>query len=208
MHISQILAQKAETSPIQVIKPGMIITPDQVKALISFVRERSLATNEGDWALIGGLAMQWHGCPRMTGNCDVVVDRPLGFPTLKLQPGTDYCGDKWVAPDGARLTVINRQDEYKGLYRDALLCALESGKGVHVVRPEHLAVMKFAVQTREQDLDVRWLLKREALTDRDKALDLVKEHLGKFAATAFQKAIQEADCDLEQNGPPDRWDYP
>ncbi len=210
MHISQILAAKAKTSPVSVMKPGRFITPAQAETFIVMVREAAKAQGV-QWALVGGVAMQWHGSPRFTGNCDIAVTGTIMLKDLDpLIPTTAYGGLKWLAPDNSRLTTIDRRDGYRGLYHEAIHEAWEDDR-YRVVRPEWLTAMKFACQDSDHDLDLQWLLRRgsQGLTDLEKTAKIVSRHLGgQFAETVFRKAVAQVDCDLEMNGAPERGDYP
>lgn len=210
MHISQVLAAKAKTCPISVIKPGRFISPAQAGRFISMVQEAA-KSQDVEWVLIGGLAMQWHGSPRLTGNCDIAVTSLMGFRGLEPVRYADNIGRrKWIAPDGSRLTLLSRSDGYQSLYEAAIVAA-HVENGLRVVQPEYLAAMKFACQDVDHDLDLQWLLRRspEGLIDLSKAAEIVSKHLGgQFAETMFRKAVDQAACDLEMNGTPARGDYP
>lgn len=209
MHISQVLAIRAKTSPISVIKPGRFISPAQAEQFIVMVREEAKVQGV-EWALIGGLAMQWHGSPRLTGNCDIAVTGPITLKDLKSSTVTEYGGRKWLAPDNSRLTTVDRRDGYQSLYREAIRESWQDDR-YRVVRPEWLAAMKFACQDVDHDLDLQWLLRRgpQGLLDRQKTAQIIFQHLGgQFAETAFRKTVEESDCDLEMNGAPEIGDYP
>lgn len=210
MHISQILAQKAKSRKIHVIQPGRFITPDQAERFISLVSKTAKECRVG-WALIGGLALQWHGCPRLTSNCDIAVSSLMGFQELEPIGHRDEMGrQKWASPDGARLTLLCRNDGYRSLYEAAIADARVEA-GLRVVQPEYLAAMKFACLGVDHELDLQWLLKRTTtgLVDREKAVAIVRFHLGgQFAEEAFHRALEKADFDVEANGAATSRDYP
>lgn len=210
MHLSQILAQRAKEKPVHVIQPGRFIMPEQAERFIS--RVSAAASEMGfRWALIGGLALQRYGCPRLTGNCDIAVTSRIGFSDLERTGHPDESGrQKWTAKDGSRLTLVSRADGYQSLYEAAIAEACMEG-GLRIVLPEYLAAMKFACLGVGHEMDLQWLLKRTrtGLVDREKSIAIVRLHLGgQFAEAAFLKALEKADFDVEANGAPTSRDYP
>lgn len=209
MHISQILAQMAKTHPIQVIKPGRFINPDQIYAFLELVRVASEAA-QARWALIGGLALQWHGSPRLSSNCDVACTRDLSFPGLEKVGAAPSGGTIWKNTDSSRMSVLVRADGYQSLFEDAIQNAVEKD-GVYVARPEWLAAMKFACVDPSHSLDLKWIMRRHGrgLVDVKKTSDLIHSHLGgQYARTAFSRFMDDVEVSLIMEPDLDRCEYP
>jgi hypothetical protein len=149
-----------------------------------------LAEREGvRIALLGGFALQHYGSDRLTGDIDVVAEeRVRGLP-----PGTalSFGGEQTEAPNGVPVDVVLRDDEYAGLYQEALEHATRvEGMPAPLVRPEHLAAMKM-VAARDRDmLDLDFLI-ASSVVDAKKARAIIKKHLGPYGAQEFDRIVDE-----------------
>lgn len=69
-------------------------------------------------ALVGGLALQHYGSPRLTGDVDVVAEELLDG--LRKGRQLSFGGEATKAPNGVPVDVIVRADGYAALYQEAL----------------------------------------------------------------------------------------
>ena len=132
--------------------------------------------NGVDWALVGGLAMALYGSDRTTKDIDIIADKLLPLEKVGdlLQGGERYLiktNKKDVAVDW-----IIRKDEFKKLFAQALEEAVKI-KGVPVLTPEWLVILKFIAGRFKDQEDAVFLLSRKNLVDRK----LIKEHIIKHA---------------------------
>jgi len=145
------------------------------------------AANGGDVALAGGLAMQVWGSRRLTGDLDVVANSDLGYTGPMLSFGGVRTQEHEIDLD-----VIVRDDEWRGLYEEALTEAVEvSGVPMPVIAPEYLAAMKMVAGRSKDEGDVRYLVLMGDF-DRKKAEAIVRRHLGPYAVKEFRAVIDEA----------------
>lgn len=140
-------------------------------------------------ALIGGLAMQHYGSPRLTGDVDVVVTRPIeGLTSIGL---LTFGGYKAVTSTDVPVDVVLRDDDYAELYSEALNTAVTMEAGpMRIVRPEYLAVMKMEAGRKRDDADLEFLI-TEAVIDVPKTREVVLRHLGRYAAREFTALVDE-----------------
>lgn len=151
------------------------------------------------YALIGGVALASHGCPRLISNVDIATDFRMDLKlvldrTLKCG-GASYLGGK--------LKVIRRSDEYAALYQDAILTARVGSFGYPVASIEHLGAMKLSMREGHHRLDLEWILLRKS-TDQRKLQDLVYAHVGgrfgvDFLGDIKAEAEMEAELDLDRS---------
>jgi hypothetical protein len=131
-------------------------------------------------AIVGGLAMQTWGSDRLTKDVDLIVAR---VPPDVAHSKPLVFGGVAIIVDGIDVDLIDRDDDYAGLYAEALDNAEEfDDLPAPVVAPEYLVAMKMVAGRPKDDLDVNYLL-----SDPDLALNfkqtegIVREHLGKQA---------------------------
>jgi hypothetical protein len=183
----------------QVVGKGKFIDPEQINRLIDLVSKASekygLST-----ALVGGVAMQVYGSDRLTKDLDIVSDQPIPDPSpLKRTGPLHFGGDAYQAPDGSKLDVIVRNDEFTALYQEALANAITTPEGIPIVTPEYLAAMKLGAGTDKHLLDLKWLIKQPDLLDVKKAENIVYRTMGgKFAQDIFRKIVDLALLEKEQ----------
>lgn len=186
------------------------INPEQIDRAIIAVK--SMSEREGAMAiLIGGVAMQVYGSPRLTKDVDFAVDRPLPQPeNFRFLGPIDFGGGAYIAPDGAKIDIVVRNDEYKALYDEAIQAAILSEEGILIVSPEYLAAMEFAAHTEKHTLDLKWLLKQKGLVGRRLVSNLIYRHVGqKFGVESFDRVLDEVELELRRrSGPSDPTDYP
>lgn len=183
--------------------------PDRAEQLTQIVRE-SADTVGAKWALIGGLAMQWYGSPKLTRSCDVISSRDLTFDALRRIKPIPSGGTLWRDPDGFDLSVRVRSDGYRALYEGALGEAVEKD-GLWIVRPEWLAAMKFACIGDGHTLDLHWILRRESLglVDVKRVEEIVNACLGGlFAKKSFRRTMDQVSASLKLEPSLDRCEYP
>lgn len=157
------------------------LSPDTLIAEIRMLA--SILTQQGvSFALIGGVAMGVYGSDRLTVDLDFVVDSipPCFQDAAPLEIG----GVQIKTAQGVEVDFVDRNDEYRALYREALAAARPHPGlgGVRVVPAEFLAAMKLAVG-REKDLgDLAFLLATPGVLDYAKTRKVVATHLGVYAA--------------------------
>jgi hypothetical protein len=191
------------------VRPVKFIDPDQVEEFIRLVKESAKAI-DAEWALIGGLAMQWYGSPRLTGNCDVISSKDLPLETLENIKKIHSGGTLWKNTNGFELSVHVRNDEYRALFDGALKEAVQEN-GMRVVRPEWLAAMKFACVDERHTLDLHWILRRESrgLVDVKRVEQIVYRYLGGlFAKRSFRRTMENVATSLMLERSLDGCEYP
>jgi len=191
------------------VRPVKFIGPAQVERFIELVRESAKVAG-ADWALVGGLAMQWYGSPSLTRNCDIISSRELSFESLERVKAIPSGGAIWKDSNGFELSVRVRIDEYKALFDEALKEAVEKD-GMKVVRPEWLAAMKFACVDEAHMLDLQWILRRESLglVDVRHVEQIVYDYLGGlFAKRSFRRTMETVAVSLKLYPSLDGCEYP
>lgn len=145
-------------------------------------------------AVVGGLAVQLYGSPRLTKDVDVVArSLPAGSGEFPQKAPLSFGGFTYGTPAGIDLDWIVRNDEYRALYEDALDAAQPQDDGLLVVPADYLSAMKFATLRPKDYEDLMYLLGEPGLIDLQAARNLVYRFLGgKFASDQFAAAIQEA----------------
>lgn len=181
------------------VKKGRFIDPEQINRLIDLVGSASekygLLT-----ALVGGVAMQVYGSDRLTKDLDIISDQHIPDPSpLKRIGPLNFGGDAYQAPDGSKLDVIIRNDEYTALYQEALSNAVATPDGIPIVTPEYLAAMKLGAGTDKHLLDLKWLIKQPDLLDVKKLENIVYRTMGgKFPQDSLRKIVDQALLENEQ----------
>src|SRR6266404_9677371 len=99
-----------------------------------------MASEQGFSAiLIGGVALQVYGSPKLTKDIDFALDRQINDPeTLRKISAISFGGARYAAPNGAKIDLIVRSDEYEKLYEDAVKNSISSPAGIPIATPEHL----------------------------------------------------------------------
>jgi hypothetical protein len=166
------------------------LSPEALERAVSEVLDRaSRSTGPVRAALVGGFALQLLGSDRLTGDVDVVADGPIEG----LAPGKalSFGGYESETREGVPVDVIVRNDEFRGLYEEALSAA-EMKDGLSVVRPEYLVAMKMVAGRDRDALDLRFLLTHPHV-DPGRTKDIVRRHLGPYAARELDVLRAEAE---------------
>lgn len=185
-----------------VAKRSKFITPAQIDWAIDLMK--AAATAHGVTTMVvGGVAMQAYGSPRLTKDIDFVVDAEFERPQRMTVLGPiNFGGQAWIAADGTRIDVILRSDDYRPLYEEALSNHVVSEDGVPLVSPEYLAALEFAANEPKHLLDLQWLLKQPGLVDRDKVSNIIHRHVGqRFGVETFGRLVDQVDLDLRRRRP-------
>jgi len=169
-----------------------VLDPKEANEAIVLVQ--MLAADQGFVAVLaGGVALQVYGSRRFTNDVDFVLSGPpldLG-PFRKIRP-IGFGGSRVLAPNGVKVDLIVREDEYEALYVDAIKSAVVSTDGIPVVTVEHLAVMKFAAG-REKDIqDLKWIIRQPRLLSLQKAKGIVYKFFGRFGQDRFEDIVDQA----------------
>jgi hypothetical protein len=156
-----------------------------------------------EYALIGGVALAYHGIERYTKDIDLAVTRrqcaaaetALADSTLRpLQIG----GISIETTSGVRVDLIDRRFEYTALFEEAIREARRGGmiargetREVAVVPLTYLVAMKMIADRLQDEADLEKLLNIEEL-DYSAARRIVLQHLGPYAAQRLDKLARAA----------------
>lgn len=139
-------------------------------------------------AIVGGLAMQIWGSPRLTADIDVIADDDLGY---EGEPLT--FGGVRTREGGVKLDVIVRSDEWEDLYAGALKEAVEvEGVPMPVVTPEFLVAMKMVAGRPKDEIDVRYLVLLKDF-DTARAERIARDYLGPYGVKELRAITAEAE---------------
>lgn len=144
-----------------------------------------------DAVVVGGVAMMVYGSDRLTKDVDVaVVD---GYPpALEVVRKLSFGGVVARTPGGRVVDLIDRDDEYKALYSEAVQYARDEGLPLRVVAPEYLLALKMAAARDKDLLDVKFLL-GSGVVDVVWARRIVRDHLGEYAARELDSVEDEVE---------------
>jgi hypothetical protein len=132
-----------------------------------------LAEQQGiEWALAGGLAVILYGSDRLTKDVDIIAARllPLEHRGLLRQGGARY--EIETARQRVAVDWIIRSDEARRFYQAALKDAVRI-KGVPVLTPEWLVILKYIAGRFKDQEDAVFLLRRPGLVNRRKIREMV-----------------------------------
>jgi len=202
--------QNSGKGPVALLTKDKFINQDQINDLL---REMdAISKRDGIPAvLVGGVALQAYGSPRLTKDIDFAAPSDLmPGPDMRRLGPINFGGTAYQAPNGAKLDLIVRADEYRELYMHAIGSATTTDEGYLIATPEFLAAMKLAANLPKHTLDLKWMLKQTGLVDLKKAKNLVHLYVGgRFAVESFERIVDEVTLDLkreEESGR--REDYP
>jgi len=119
-------------------------------------------------ALAGGIAMHVYGFTRATTDVDMLAESVLPLTSIKE---LSFGGETYtvnVDGRGISVDVIVRDDELAAIYQKALEQAMETERGLKIISPEWLVVMKFLSALAKDKIDLLWLLQQDKLVDRSK----------------------------------------
>lgn len=173
------------------------IDPDQINDVIVLIQK--MAAQQGFSAiLIGGVALQVYGSSKLTRDIDFALDHPVeDAGVLRRVSPISFGGDKYIAPNGAKIDLIVRNDEYAGLYEDAIDNSIPSPAGIPIVTPEHLAAMKLAANREHDILALKWMVRQPDLVDIKKARAIVYRFMGRYAQDRFDDIVDQAVVEKE-----------
>lgn len=173
------------------------IDPDQINEAIRIIQE--MAAEQGFSAvLVGGVALQIYGSPKFTQDIDFALDRAIDEPgTLRKISVISFGGGRYAAPNGAKIDLIVRNDEYEKLYEDAVRNSISSPAGVPIVTPEHLAAMKLAAGREHDVLALKWMIRQPDLLDLKKARAIIYRFMGRYAQDRFDDIVDQAMIEKE-----------
>jgi hypothetical protein len=154
-------------------------------------------------ALIGGIALAYHGVERYTKDVafavtksgSAAVERAADPATVRpLRIG----GISLTTPSGVNVDLIDRRFELRSLFEEAIqeartdrLIAKVRDREIPVVPVSHLVAMKLAAARPQDEADVHALLSKPEL-DYAKAREVVYRHLGYFAARYLDRMARAA----------------
>lgn len=173
------------------------VSEEQVDGVLRLVAESAKARGIIA-AVIGGVAMQLYGSTRNTTDVDFAMSEiPEELAKLQKLKSISFGGARYTAPNGAKLDLIVRNDEYKVLYEDALANAMKTPDGIVVVSPEHLAAMKLAAGREKDILDLKWIIRQPDLLDVQVAKKLIYRTMGRFAQDRFMDIVDSVNIQGE-----------
>jgi hypothetical protein len=144
-----------------------------------------------DVAVVGGVAMMVYGSDRLTKDVDVasVDEYLLGLVEVR---SLSFGGAVVRTPRGREFDLIVREDEYRELYNVAVDSARDEGLPLRVITPEYLLATKMAAARDKDLLDVKFLL-GSGVVDLKAARQIVREHLGEYAARELDAMAAEVE---------------
>ncbi len=160
-----------------------VIDEDSASQAIEFV-SKIADENDIDWALVGGLAMNFYGSDRLTKDIDMISNQRLPIPKEKIVGQLKQGGERFQAETDKKVVSIDwiiRNDEFKELFQDALAEAVKIDD-VPILTPEWLVILKFIAGRFKDQEDAVFLLSRKELVNRN----LIKQHIVRVVgATAW-----------------------
>src|SRR6266404_4149239 len=134
-------------------------------------------------ALYGGLAMHVYGFTRATVDVDFIASDKLPLPaTRELEMGGEAYTVQSDEAKEVEVDWIIRADDKKEVYEAALAGATSTEAGLPIITPQWMVILKYLAGRGKDQIDLMWLLREEALVNRD----LVKQHLSSlFGRYAF-----------------------
>jgi hypothetical protein len=165
------------------------LSPEQLAQALTEVAE--IAQRENVYpVLIGGFAMQLYGSDRLACGLELAAsDTVKQLPTEKI---LSCGGQRTTSPSGVPVDIVVRNDEMADLYSYAIYGALRiDGIPVPVVTPDYLASIKFGSRNDRDTADVEFLVLSNRL-NLDRVREVIRTHMGWYAARKFGQLIDEA----------------
>lgn len=159
-----------------------VIDEDSASQAIDFI-SKIADENNIDWALVGGLAMNFYGSDRLTKDIDMISTKRLPMPKEKIVGQLRQGGERYqTETDKKRVLVdwIIRNDEFKALFREALEEAVIIDE-IPIITPEWLVILKFIAGRFKDQEDAVFLLSRKDLVNREIIKEKIIKHFGKAA---------------------------
>jgi len=168
-------------SPSKLLDPALL--EEAANQIVSYAKRHRVRV-----ALVGGLALQRYGSPRLTGDVDFVASAPLpGVPKLRT---LSFGGEGVKAPNGVPVCVIRRADAYRRLYVSAL-AHVTSLDGLPIVPLEYIAAMKLAAGRTKDIADLEFLISARKL-DLPRTREIIHEYVGgRYAVDSFDAIVME-----------------
>ncbi|MDQ2746747.1 MAG: hypothetical protein M3T96_05750 [Acidobacteriota bacterium] len=128
------------------------------------------------WAVAGGFAMYLYNSPRFTKDVDIIANKrlPLESHGQLVQGGEHY--EIEIEKRKVPVDWIVRNDSARKYYEAALAEAFDF-KGISIIIPEWLVIMKYIAGRFKDQEDSIFLLRQNKLVDRKK----IKEKIIKIA---------------------------
>ncbi|MBI2376404.1 MAG: nucleotidyl transferase AbiEii/AbiGii toxin family protein [Deltaproteobacteria bacterium] len=177
--------------------------PVDVRAALTEVSER-LSLIPGDRALIGGVALAFHGVERFTKDADFAVTLAQTDGAAVVFADSDprplrVGGISVLTKSGVRVDLVDRRHELQPLFEEAIAAANRKGSPrarigeleIPVVPVSYLVAMKLAAGRARDEWDVDQLL-RLPTVDYGATRELVKRFLGAFAARYLDRLARAA----------------
>jgi hypothetical protein len=146
--------------------------------------------------IVGGLAMQFWGSPRLTADVDLAATEVPTDIDGRLTFGAElsFGGVRTVASNQVPVDVIVRDDEWSDLYEEAIDHAEDvDGAPAPVVSPEYLVAMKMVAGRPKDEQDVRFLvLLDDDAFDMKECEEIVRDFLGAYAVKELRAIVEEA----------------
>lgn len=184
---------------IRMVYKDKFIDPEQINDIIYMIQK--MAFDQGfTAALVGGVAMQVYGSPRLTQDVDFAVSHePDDDQSLTKIRKISFGGESYRAKNGGKVDLIARSDEYRDLYEDALANSQQTSDEINIVTPEHLAAMKLAAAREKDILDLKWLIRQPKLLDLFKTRGIVYRFMGRYAQDRFNDIADMAMMEKEMH---------
>ncbi|HXU34872.1 MAG TPA: DUF2442 domain-containing protein [Blastocatellia bacterium] len=144
---------------------------------------RTADENSVNCALCGGLAMHIYGFTRATVDVDFIATARLPLQAAReLEMGGDAYNIRSDEQKEIEVDWIVRDDDKKEVYEAALAGAVSTEKGLPIITPEWMVILKYLAGRGKDQIDLMWLLREKGLVDRE----LVKQHISNlFGRYAF-----------------------
>lgn len=151
-------------------------TASQAIDIVSKIAEE----NNIDWALVGGLAMNFYGSDRLTKDIDVISNKLLPVPKETIVGQLRQGGERFQTETDKKVVSIDwiiRKDEFKALFQDALAEAVKLDD-IPILTPEWLVILKFIAGRFKDQEDAVFLLSRRDLVNREIIKAKIVKHFG------------------------------
>ena len=127
--------------------------------------------------------MHVYGFTRATVDVDFIAAARLPLRAARdLEMGGEAYNVQSAEQKEIEVDWIVRDDDKKEVYEAALAGAVSTEKGLPIITPEWMVILKYLAGRGKDQIDLMWLLREEGLVDRE----LVKQHISSlFGRYAF-----------------------
>lgn len=139
------------------------------------------AENKVKCALCGGLAMHLFGFTRATLDVDFIAAARL---PLHAKRNLEMGGEAYQMQSQQRDVEVDwivRDDDKQEVYDAALASSVFTEKGLPIITPEWMAILKYLAGRGKDQIDLMWLLREEGLVDRELVRQHIRELYGRHA---------------------------